>query len=267
MRKEDILRLVEDGEVEHIGVRVEVEFDNRQQVPLGFRHGGRHHEVLELIQAAHRSPGEYHYLVRTTHGVYNLMLVRQEAAPGISPSVWWLDFQVRDAAGAASPPSEAGSLGPGLALVRGELLGLVTFHGHLCPELALGYRAVQIARARLGFDRRQQGTQTVVMYAYSSAVDAVQYLTGCTVGKGNLVVDQVGEQVFCFVNRKGQLLLKVLPGILDKSPGLQRIEKEVEHGTASPQDVARYQEEVDRLVRRILESPDEALFAQVLLLF
>lgn len=286
MDRERILRLVEDGEVDQIGARVEVEFDNRQQVPLGFRHGGRHYEVVEVVRTEQPSPLQYHYLVRTTGGVYNLVLVRQDAAPGISPSVWWLDFRVRDGrmvAGpgdvrarpgvesgpgdlGAKPGVEAAPLGPGMALVRGELLGVVAFHGHLCPELALGYRASLLARARLGFDRHQQGAQTVVMYSSSSAADAVQYLTGCTLGKGNLGVDDAGDQVFCFTNRRGKLLLKVLPGVLEKCSELKRIEEEIEQGhPVSPQDLAWYQEEIDRLVRRILESPDDALFAQVLL--
>ncbi|MBC7340125.1 MAG: formylmethanofuran dehydrogenase subunit E family protein [Firmicutes bacterium] len=273
MDRERILRLVGDGEVDHIGARVEVEFDNRQQVPLGFRHGGRHYEVVEVVRTEKPSPLQYHYLVRTTGGVYNLVLVRQDAAPGISPSVWWLDFRVRDGRVVAGPGdraagrgAEAGPLGPGMALVRGELLGVVAFHGHLCPELALGYRASMLARARLGFDRHQQGAQTVVMYSSSSAADAVQYLTGCTLGKGNLVVNDAGDHVFCFTNRRGKLLLKVLPGVLEKCSELKRIEEEIEQGhPVSPQDLAWYQEEIDRLVRRILESPDDALFAQVLL--
>ncbi|MEW6545749.1 MAG: formylmethanofuran dehydrogenase subunit E family protein [Bacillota bacterium] len=259
MEKERILRLVREGRVEHIGARIAVEFDNRQQVPLGFRHAGRHYEVVELIRTEQPSPSQYHYLVRTTHGVYNLVLVRQDAVPGISPSAWWLDFRVSDV------PVEAGSVGPGLALVRGELLGAVAFHGHLCPELALGYRAAMIARARLGFGRHEHGAQSVVMYTSSSAADAIQYLTGCTVGKGNLVLQDTGDQVFCFINRKGQLLLKVLPGVLAKTPDLSSLEERIERDEASPQELVSYQTEVDRLVRRILESPDDALFAQVLI--
>lgn len=272
MDREHILRLVQSGEVDHIGARVEVDFDNRQQVPLGFRYRGRHHEVVGLIRAEQPSALHYHYLVRTTTGVYDLVLVRQHPGPGLSPSAWWLDFRVRDGQDAGEPgglparsPQEAGSLGPGLGLVRGELLGVVAFHGHLCPELALGYRAALIARARLDFGRHDQGHQSVVMHSPSSAADAIQYLTGCTVGKGTLVLDDAGCQAFCFENRKGRLLLKVVAGVLDKPRELREIEEKMEQGRASPEQLACYQAEVDRLVRRILESPDDALFAQVLL--
>lgn len=258
-----------------------MEFDNRQQSPLGFRYRGRHFEVVELIWAEQPSPLQYHYLVRTPEGIYNLVLVRQDPGPGISPSTWWLDYRVRDdagidggdlpgrpaaeagAEGSGWPAPEAGALGPGLALVRGDLLGAVAFHGHLCPELAIGYRAALIARARLGFGRHDQGPQSVLVHAPSSAADAIQYLTGCTVGKGNLVLEDHGCHAFCFENRRGRLLLKVLPGVLDKAPELREIEEEAQRGPVSRERLARYQAEVDRLVRRILEAPDEALFAEV----
>jgi formylmethanofuran dehydrogenase subunit E len=284
MDKEGLRRLIREGRVDRIGERVEVEFDNRQQSPLGFRYRGRHYEVLELIWAERASPLQYHYLVRTGDGIYNVVLVRQDAVPGISPSTWWLDYRVRDDAAGdegadvprrpAAPAScdllgrpgrEAGALGPGLALVRGDLLGAVAFHGHLCPELAIGYRAALIARARLDFGRHAQGPQSVLVHAPSSAADAIQYLTGCTVGKGNLVLEDHGCHAFCFENQRGRLLLKVLPGVLDKAPDVREIEEEAERGPVSRERLARYQAEVDRLVRRILEAPDEALFAEVLL--
>jgi len=319
MEREWLRRLIREGRVDRIGVRVQVEFDNRQQSPLGFRYRGRHFEVVELIWAEQPSPLQYHYLVRTPEGIYNLVLVRQDPGPGISPATWWLDYRVRDDAGIDGgdlpgraapqaggdlpgwaapqasgelpggpareagaegsgqpgpkagaeglgwPAPEAGALGPGLALVRGDLLGAVAFHGHLCPELAIGYRAALIARARLGFGRHDQGPQSVLVHAPSSAADAIQYLTGCTVGKGNLVLENGGCHAFCFENRRGRLLLKVLPGVLDKAPELREIEEEAQRGPVSRERLARYQAEVDRLVRRILEAPDEALFAEVLI--
>lgn len=272
MERERLRRLIREGRIDRIGVRVEVEFDNRQQAPLGFRYRGHHFEVVELVWAEQPSPLQYHYLVRTPEGIYNLVLVRQDPVPGITPSEWWLEYRVHeDPAGIdgadlpGRPSPEAGPLGPGLALVRGDLLGAVAFHGHLCPELAIGYRAALIARARLGFGRGDQGPQSVLVQAPSSAADAIQYLTGCTVGKGNLVMEDHGCHAFCFENQRGRLLLKVLPGVLDKAPELREIEEEAARGSVSRERRARYQAEVDRLVRRILEAPDEALFAEVLL--
>lgn len=274
MKGEEIRRLIQRGQLERIGSRVEVEFDNRQQAPLSFRYGGQRYEVLELIWTEQPSLDQYHYMVRTRQGVYNLVLVRENPAIGISPSAWWLDFRVRtggsptlgEAKPLETPRTEVGFLGPGFALVKGELLGVTAFHGHLCPELALGYRAAMIARAKLGFGRQESGSCSVVMYASSSAADAIQYLTGCTVGKGNLLLEDTGDQIFCFLNRKGQLLLKLLPGALDQPQEFHRLQEKVERGQVSPRELAWYQAEVDRLVKRILELPDEALFAQVLLL-
>lgn len=49
--------------------------------------------------------------------------------------------------------SEAESLNIGNVLVSHELMGLVQYHGHLCPELAIGYRVSKIAMTELGITR------------------------------------------------------------------------------------------------------------------
>lgn len=272
MRKNEILRAIERGEIERLDCAVEVEFDNRQHLPLGFKHRGQHYEVLEVLSVRRHLPQEYHYLVRAGRGAYNLVLLRQDPFPGISPSTWRLDYRVKDEHESAPADADAGShahiqmgpMGPGWALLTGELLAVATFHGHLCPELALGYRAVCVARARLGFRRDGNADQSVTMYASTSAADAVQYLTGCTVGNGRLSVQETGDMVFVFTNPSGQLLLKVLPGILEKTPEAASAEEKIAGGRASAHEVAQYQAAVDRLVQRILESSDDALFAQVL---
>lgn len=49
--------------------------------------------------------------------------------------------------------SEAESLSISTVLVSHELMGLVQYHGHLCPELAIGYRVSKIATTELGIAR------------------------------------------------------------------------------------------------------------------
>jgi formylmethanofuran dehydrogenase subunit E len=76
----------------------------------------------------------------------------------------------------------------------------VEFHGHACPGLALGYRVALFALKALG--KRAADEELVAIVENSScAVDAVQLLTGCTFGKGNLVFRDYGKQVYTFVNR------------------------------------------------------------------
>jgi formylmethanofuran dehydrogenase subunit E len=76
----------------------------------------------------------------------------------------------------------------------------VEFHGHACPGLALGYRVALFALKALG-ERAADEELVAIVENNSCAVDAVQLLTGCTFGKGNLVFRDYGKQVYTFVNR------------------------------------------------------------------
>ncbi|MFW5802495.1 MAG: FmdE family protein [Verrucomicrobiota bacterium] len=79
---------------------------------------------------------------------------------------------------------------------------VVTFHGHACPGLALGYRVARAAMRRLRSDRSGDEEFVAVVENDACGVDAVQYLCGCTFGKGNLVFRDHGKQAFTFYNRQ-----------------------------------------------------------------
>lgn len=76
----------------------------------------------------------------------------------------------------------------------------MAFHGHACPGLALGYRVSLYALKMLG-DRAFDEELTATVENKSCAVDAVQVLTGCTFGKGNLVFRDYGKHVYTFIRR------------------------------------------------------------------
>ena len=77
---------------------------------------------------------------------------------------------------------------------------IIDFHGHACPGLALGYRVS--LRALREFSHRSEDEELVcVVENNSCAVDAIQVLTGCTFGKGNLIFNDYGKQVYTFFKR------------------------------------------------------------------
>jgi len=61
----------------------------------------------------------------------------------------------------------------------------INFHGHSCPGLAIGIRASELALSQL--ERASDEEIVAVVETDMCAVDAVQFLTGCTFGKGNLI--------------------------------------------------------------------------------
>lgn len=78
----------------------------------------------------------------------------------------------------------------------------VAFHGHECPGLAIGFKAVEAARLRLGLGRSEDEEIVCVTENDACGVDAVQALLSCTFGKGNLIFRGTGKQAFSFYNRK-----------------------------------------------------------------
>ena len=83
-----------------------------------------------------------------------------------------------------------------------DLREAIQFHGHLCPGLALGYRVAKAALRELNADRPQDEELVAVVENDSCAADAIQYVTGATFGKGNLIFRDYGKHVYTFYNRR-----------------------------------------------------------------
>ena len=83
-----------------------------------------------------------------------------------------------------------------------ELRDVIQFHGHLCPGLALGYRVAKAALRELDAERPQDEELVAVVENDSCAADAVQFVTGCTFGKGNFLFRDHGKHVYTFWNRR-----------------------------------------------------------------
>ncbi len=141
----------------------------------------------------------------------------------------------------------------------------VRFHGHICPGLALGYRAAEVALERLRSGRAEDEELVTIAETDACGVDAIQFLTGCTVGKGNLLFKDHGKHAFTFINRRTGDAIRVIgnpsfdAGSLD--PDLAPIRARVMQGEASDEDFAEYRRRTERIVEAILEIPAETLFS------
>jgi len=85
----------------------------------------------------------------------------------------------------------------------------VRFHGHLCPGLAIGFRAAKLGLERLGAQRSEDEELVAIVENDSCSVDAVQWLTGCTFGKGNFFFKNHGKQVFTFALRSSGRAVRI----------------------------------------------------------
>ena len=86
--------------------------------------------------------------------------------------------------------------------IPGDLAECIAFHGHLCPGLTIGYLASKIGMERMQWNRAKDEELICVAMSDGCGIDAVQYMTGCTLGKGNLIFQDYGKMVFIFLKRK-----------------------------------------------------------------
>ncbi|HEY66015.1 MAG TPA: hypothetical protein G4O02_15740 [Caldilineae bacterium] len=253
LTREAIFRQINADNVEPIQEIVAVDYDNALQMPLGFRHRGRYYKVMELIGSFQESPDDPSvlYLVRTQAGVYALYLdLWKEPGKGhLHRGQWVLHFRVEEE-------------GEDRMLVDMKLKRAADFHGHLCPDLAIGYRACQYALRHLELELLWSPGLRVIVESACSAVDAVQRLTGCTVGNGRLVVRDYGKHVYTFVCGEGVgLRLTLRPEALPPDPDFLALEEKIKAGRATMLETARYQALLDERISTLLKLPDEVLFS------
>lgn len=86
----------------------------------------------------------------------------------------------------------------------------VEFHGHTCPGLAIGYRTALAAQKRLQTKFSPDEEIVCVTENDACGVDAVQVLTGCSIGKGNLIYRDTGKQAFSFYSRKDDRKVRIV---------------------------------------------------------
>ncbi len=138
----------------------------------------------------------------------------------------------------------------------------IEFHGHLCPGLMMGVRAARIALREIG--PHSEGHDVVAIVETDLCpVDAIQSLTGCTFGKGNLIHRDYGKNAYTFVRRADGKAIRIITrsdGWPPDSPERQELSEKVQVGTATAAEERRARELQDERALAILALPEERLF-------
>jgi formylmethanofuran dehydrogenase subunit E len=109
------------------------------------------------------------------------------------------------------------------------------FHGHLGPFLVLGIRMGLLALKDLGSSGHKDidaRVKTGTTPPISCLVDGIQISTGCTMGKGNIVTENLSRAEATFSADGKSLTLKVKDGVMEeimsrKHPSLEDFAWEV----------------------------------------
>lgn len=136
------------------------------------------------------------------------------------------------------------------------------FHGHMCPGLSIGYKA-----ARAGLDwlkENRAGDEEIVAIIETDAcsADAVQVVTGCTFGKGNLIYKDHGKMVLTLLSRNSGHGVRVAtrPDAFPRDENHRSLMQKVMKGDASDEEKSRFYEMHHKRSHDILDMADAHLF-------
>ena len=142
-----------------------------------------------------------------------------------------------------------------------RITATIAFHGHSCPGLAIGIRAAELALREL--ENPKDSEIVAVVETDMCGVDAIQFLTGATVGKGNLIHRDHGKMAFSFFRRAtGRGFRAVLNpdarGGMDED--MAELMKKSGNGTATAEDKQRLTELRAGLQHRFMTLPLDEMF-------
>jgi len=143
-----------------------------------------------------------------------------------------------------------------------ELAAVVQFHGHFCPGLAIGIRAAELALRDIGSHAADEEVVAIVE-TDMCGVDAIQFMTGCTFGKGNLIHLDYGKNAFAFIrcsDGKAIRLVMQLQSWGKSNDKHRELLARIQSREASPVEHERFQGLQQQQGQAILDLPLEQLF-------
>jgi formylmethanofuran dehydrogenase subunit E len=138
---------------------------------------------------------------------------------------------------------------------------VVDFHGHMCPGLAMGVQAAQIALREIGPHAEDEEVVAVVE-TDMCGVDAIQFLTGCTFGKGNLIHRDWGKSAFSFFRRSDGRAIRISlrPDAWQRDPEHQTLFAKVRSGQATDAEKAQFQQHHVARSHKVLALDPDSLY-------
>jgi len=138
------------------------------------------------------------------------------------------------------------------------------FHGHVCPGLTIGYMASKAGIEELCVDRDIDEELVTIVENDACGVDAVQVVTGCTIGKGNLIYRDYGKQAFTFICRDSgkavRVVLKSSFNTDDIDPELNKLRPKVMSGTATESETLEFRKRMNGISEYMRGVPAEEMF-------
>ena len=220
--------------------------------PEAFRLGYARLKVIEIFECAKESIdlSAFAYLIRASDGqIY--CLCRRHVEPCKKKCWWWVSFRLLNRQELMEFEKRRRML-----LVNMELKLIADRHGHLCPDLAIGWRIGKLAR------RLITESGTIEAGCMSCALEALSQM-----GNWHIRINpKISRHIYKLKDPNSPPVEIRVPDKFTWFSGeIASLETKLFKNEATIDEAAKYQVEIDRQVEKILRAPDTELFGNDIL--
>lgn len=262
MDKAEVLRAIHFDHLDYIQHTIQVDFDDRRRQPVNFRYADRTYPISEVVctfkmQVAEQANG---YLVKLNDDTVCCLYSQTEAKAQRSPmatSSWVLSFRIYNENDLMSWYLEERKM-----LANPILKRVADFHGHICPELAVGGKFCEFVQGLFNNGAIPPTGFSVLSENTTSALDAIQVLLGATVGNQRLLVMDFGKHTYTLFSRpeKRGWRLRQRPLLYGDEDIFAALDEKIRNNQAFLEDITLFQQLIDNRVKQILALLPEELF-------
>ena len=137
----------------------------------------------------------------------------------------------------------------------------INHHGHSCPGLAIGIRAVEMAAAEFGIIPDE--LFMAIAETDKCATDGIQFLTGCTFENGRLSLEDKGKNVFSFFrpgDKKGKRVSQKPVLFIDGDDRLMELRKKMAKEKLSEEEDQLLKKLMSIQVKQVMDADLDSLF-------
>lgn len=150
-----------------------------------------------------------------------------------------------------------------MSLELNEFQKVLDFHGCYCPDIAMGYR---VAKALIReFDINPLHTKDIVAEVgqMSCALDAIQCMCGCTLGKRNLSYTDSGKATFVLRSMSTGKAVRIYAHYWEgfDQAAFKALKAQARQSEATEDARKQLKVELDRIIHGILQAPESELFS------
>ena len=262
MNQIEVLRSIYLEQLDYIQQKVEVDYDNDRQLPVGFVFAGKMFPVKEILWRCKiaENLSEFGYLVeiadQNVFYLYNQPDYSSDHGLDV-PGFWVLCFRVMHDNELMQLFLEDRKMLANITLKR-----VADFHGHVCPELAVGSKFCEFVQHFLDEKVLQDKGFSVVAENSTAALDAIQILLGVTVGNQRLMVMDYGKHNYTLYSRhqNQSWSFRMIALNYGDEEDFHRLEEKIMNDNALLDDIVSFQQLIDARVRRIFTLSPADLF-------